>query len=119
MSVSMTIELKGLRFHAWHGWHEEESKTGNDFEVDASLTYVPAGITTAIEQTLNYVQVYEIIKSRMEQRQLLLETLVEQIASDFETAFPALVKTVISLKKLTAPIPNFSGTVGVSYTKEL
>lgn len=114
----MTIELKGLRFNAFHGWHEEESKTGNEFEVEASLSYVPAGPTMILEQTVNYVQVYEIVKARMEQRQLLLETLVEHIASDFQTAFPTLQRLEITIQKLTAPIPNFTGTVGVSYRKE-
>ena len=114
----MTITLTGLRFFSYHGWHEEESKTGHEFEVDLQLFITVSEAIHSIDQTLNYVRAYELLKAAMDQPQKLLETLVQRIALRMQKEFPTILKVVISIKKLTPPIPNFTGSVGVTYTKE-
>jgi dihydroneopterin aldolase len=118
MQETMTIELTGLRFFAYHGWHEEESKTGNQFEVAIQIFTAVSQPIHSIDQTVNYVRAYELVKTEMEQPQKLLETLVQRIAVRIGEEFAAVQKLVISIKKLTAPIPHFTGSVGVTYTKE-
>jgi dihydroneopterin aldolase len=118
MQESMTIELTGLRFFACHGWHEEESKTGNEFEVNLQIFTAVSGAIESIDQTVNYVKAYELLKAEMNAPRKLLETLAQQIALRIKEEFPTIQKIVISLKKLTAPIPNFIGNVGVVFTKE-
>ena len=44
MPGSITIELKGLRFFAYHGLYAEEQKTGNEFEIDLFVTHQPSKI---------------------------------------------------------------------------
>jgi dihydroneopterin aldolase len=35
----ITIELKQLRFLAYHGLYAEERKTGNEFEINLSVSF--------------------------------------------------------------------------------
>lgn len=118
MKGLITISLKGLRFFAYHGYHEEESIVGNSFEVEVAITYKAESIISSIHQTINYVQVYEQVKAVMSQPQKLLETVAMLLAENLHKEFRSIQKVVISITKLTAPISNFTGSVGVSYTKE-
>lgn len=115
----MTITLSRLRFHAYHGLYPEELKTGNEFEVDLSAAYhAPAEIITAIEDTVNYVSLYEIIKKAMQIPRHLLETLAKEIAEQIHELYPQITSITISIQKLHPPVENFTGHVGVQYRKD-
>lgn len=118
MDAAMTIELKGLRFYGYHGLHEEEGKAGNAFEVEVKMTQAVTGPIHSIDQTANYVQAYGIIKEEMEMPRPLLETLAQAIGDRLHEAFPSSSQLTVSIQKLSAPLPNFIGSVGVTYTKE-
>ena len=118
MAGRFTIELKNLRFFAEHGMYQEELKVGNDFEVDVSMVCKsPKKMITSIDQTVNYVEVYRIIQEEFSQRKFLLETCAMVISDKIELQFPDLEMITISIRKLNPPITNFSGFVGISYTK--
>jgi dihydroneopterin aldolase len=118
MAGHFTIELKSLRFFAEHGMYEEEKKVGNEFEVDMSIgCRSPKKIITSIEQTINYAEVYRILQEEFSQRKFLLETCAMQIADKLDQQFPEVENVMISIWKLNPPITNFSGSVGITYTK--
>ncbi len=117
MAGIISIELHQLRFFAAHGVYEEEAKLENEFEVDLKIgCTAPDDIVTKLDETINYVSVYAIVKEEMNQRKLLLETCVMHIAKRLKQAFPQMQSISISIKKLTPPIPGFIGSVGVTYT---
>jgi 7,8-dihydroneopterin aldolase/epimerase/oxygenase len=119
MSSIMNIELKGLRFFATHGWHEEEAFTGNEFEVAITASFIPTdAVITAIDQTISYVDIYTIAKEVFAVREKLLETVAMKMAEKIHNSFPQVKKVQISITKLSAPITSFIGSVGISYTKE-
>jgi 7,8-dihydroneopterin aldolase/epimerase/oxygenase len=119
MKSVMTIELKALRFHAFHGLFPEEKKTGNEFEVNLSVDYTPAEkVITQIDNTVNYAQLHELIKSAMQQPRDLLETVAMEIVENMYTTFPQIKKAAIEIMKLHPPIAQFIGSVGVKYEKE-
>ncbi len=119
MAALMTIELRDLQFHAYHGLYPEERKTGNDFRVALEVDYQPAeAVITKINDTLNYASLYMIVESAMRKPVDLLETLVMQIADSIHTDFPQATRIKISLYKLHPPIEGFSGEVGVVYEKK-
>ena len=119
MAGWMTIELKGLRFFAEHGMYEEEKKVGNEFEVDVSVVYkAPKKTIVSIEETVNYVEIYRIIEDEFRDQKLLLETCAMKICERVQQVFPELKNINISIKKINPPITNFTGYVGVSYSKE-
>jgi 7,8-dihydroneopterin aldolase/epimerase/oxygenase len=115
----LTIELKHLHFFAFHGLYSEEKKTGNEFEVNLEVSYLPSsGTITDISDTVNYVQLYDLLKAEMQKPRHLLETFVMEVTEQIHDSFSQIKKVEISITKLHAPIAKFTGTVGVSYSKE-
>jgi dihydroneopterin aldolase len=114
----LTIHLHHLKFFAYHGLYEDEKKTGNNFEMDVDvIADVPQAITK-LEHTVDYAVVYQIIEQRMKQPTALLETLVHDLAEKIHQHDQRIKSVSITIKKLSAPIKNFNGVVGVSYKKE-
>lgn len=119
MAGWMTVELKGLRFFAEHGMYAEERKVGNEFEVDVSVDYkAPKKTITSIEETVNYVEIYRIVEEEFKERKLLLETCAMNICDKVQQVFAGIKHVSISIKKVNPPITNFTGYVGITYTKE-
>lgn len=118
MAGQFTIELKGLRFFAEHGLYPEEQRTGNEFEVDVTLTYqAPEKPVVSIEETVNYAEVYRIVKNVFLEPRQLLETCALQIANQLQGQFSQIEQLTVSIRKLHPPIVGFTGMVGVSYTE--
>lgn len=119
MQSRMTISLHDLEFQAFHGLYPEERLTGNQFKVDLKATYLPPDDTiVSIEQTVNYVNLFSIIKNRMDTPVDLLESLAMQITEDIHNRFPAIIKISISIRKVNPPVLQFTGSVGVCFEKE-
>jgi 7,8-dihydroneopterin aldolase/epimerase/oxygenase len=118
MNGVMTVEVTGMRVFAGHGLHNEEELTGNEFELSAFISYQTSEPVNSITQTIDYVKVCEIMKEEMKERKQLLETIAQQIAVRIKSTFENLVRVTVSVKKLTPPIANFTGAVGVTYTSD-
>ena len=119
MPGEITIELKKLRFFAYHGLYAEERKTGNEFEVNLTVSYTPvSGTITHLDDTVNYTMLYELLKAEMQKPRDLLETFVMEVAEHIHSSFPQIKKVEIFITKLHPPIAKFIGTVGVKYCKE-
>ncbi len=112
----MTIYLKHLRFHAFHGIFAEEKVLGGEFEVNLSVSYQPAKtLLTDLNQTINYGGLYNLIKKEMEIPSPILETFVIKVANDILAQFSLAEEVEISITKMRPPVINFEGSVGVSY----
>jgi 7,8-dihydroneopterin aldolase/epimerase/oxygenase len=79
--IQTAILLEGMRFHARHGVHAEEARTGHWFRVDVRVELPEGryGIADRLAHTLDYEQVYRICAEVMGQRADLLETLAGRI----------------------------------------
>ncbi len=117
MTGLISVELKGLHFYAYHGLYAEEKKSGNEFQIDLSVSYAPAsGTITGISDTVNYAKLYALLKSEMAKPRHLLETFVMELAEIIHASYPRVKKIEISISKLHVPIAKFIGTAGVKYT---
>src|ERR1700749_2485016 len=106
----LKIELSKLKFHGFHGVHEEETKTGGDFEVNMVVYFKPEHIPVRhLDETIDYTQLYEVVKTRMQKPTKLLETLVTEIAQQILNTFSRVEEVAISIQKLNPPIPFFHG----------
>lgn len=107
------VELVNMEFFAHHGCFEEERIIGNKFlvnfwaETDLS---VPAR-TDDIRDTLNYQEVYNIIRREMEQPSRLLENVAARILEGVRKKFPYVKEAQVSIDKLNPPL---GGKVGAS-----
>jgi len=119
MDGIMIIELKGLRFHAFHGLFPEEKKTGNDFEVNLLVSFVPnSTMIRSLDSTVDYTRLFEILKAEMQKPRALLETLAMEIAELIHSLFPEIKRIDISIRKDQPPILNFTGNIGVRHQME-
>jgi dihydroneopterin aldolase len=118
MSAYFTIQLNNLHFFAEHGMYEEERAVGNEFEMNISLQIkAPKEKIKSLEDTINYAEVYRMVKEIFSRRKPLLETLAMEIAEELKQQFSQTREINISIKKLNPPITGFSGSVGITYTK--
>lgn len=113
------IQLHQLKFHAFHGIHEEEKILGNDYEVDVSVAFhEPELVITSIHHTINYAEIYNIIRSRMSEPTPLLETVLMEMGNEIHGKFPETRSINISIQKMHPPIQGIEGSAVVSYHKE-
>src|SRR5690606_26127296 len=111
----MTISLKRLRFFAHHGLYEGERKTGNEFEVNMSVSFdTRTTIITRVQETIDYVTLARIVKEKMSSPQDLLETIAMRIAEKVHHDFPHVKRIEVSIDKLNPPIEQFTGQTGVT-----
>lgn len=119
MNELISIELKELRFTANHGLYPEEQKTGNEFEVNLTVSFIPlSGTITGLNDSIDYTQLYELVKREMKHPRHLLETLAMEISESIHFTFPQIKKVEVSVKKLHVPIVNFRGQIAVISIKE-
>lgn len=111
----ITIRLNKLQFYSYHGVHEEEKILGNNYEVHVELSFSSNEIITELQQTINYVLLYEIIKQRMAVSTALLETLAQDLAEQVHDADKRIRSITVSVNKKNPPIPGMEGSVAVIY----
>lgn len=104
------IELKEMRFYAHHGVGEQETKVGNQFVVNILLTtpLEQAIQTDELIHTINYAEVFELVKHEMNIPSKLLEHAAGRILYRLRKAFPQLTAAQVKLAKLNPP---FGGDV--------
>jgi dihydroneopterin aldolase len=102
-----TLTLKGLRFRAYHGYYDEERQEGNDFEVDLTFSadLRKAGDNDNLEDTIDYQEAAEIVKSVMDGPSLkLIEALTKRIGDQLFEVFPEAQKLEVAVRKLHPPL---------------
>ena len=113
-----TIELKDVQIQAFHGLYPGESKIGNSYQINLAVSFQEGNVTfDKLDDTINYVELYEIVRQRMQNPTHLLEKLCNEIIDDISRKYPMISEVTISLYKLHAPIENFEGRVGVTLEK--
>jgi dihydroneopterin aldolase len=108
-----------LTFFGLHGLYEAEKKVGNNFKVDVLIDFTPAvSVVDHLDQTIDYVKVYEMVKSIMVIPTPLLETLVCKIADSVLKEHAIADKVTVSITKEKLPVPYFEGDTTVSIEKK-
>jgi 7,8-dihydroneopterin aldolase/epimerase/oxygenase len=115
----VTVELQNIRLHAYHGVYEGEKKTGSPYDVSIKVIYEEVDSRfDNLENTINYVAVFGIIKERMKAPLPLLEKVAAGMIEEIKQRWPFAVEIMVSIYKLEPPIENFQGRVGVTINKQ-
>ncbi len=114
--------LEGMEFFGYHGVYPEENVLGNRFTVDLELhtNFKVAMETDRLDGTIDYAQLYSLVKARMDRPVKLLEHLGYGIVQDIRAAYPEVYQIRITLKKQQPAIGglvDFSG-VSLSYPED-
>jgi len=112
-----TIHLHKLIFFAHHGLYQEEKMLGNEFEVSIDIELNHSAAIYTLEDTLNYLTVYNVIKEKMKQPERLLETLAGNIIDAVYLLDKRIHSIKITLFKINVPVKNFQGKIGITYQK--
>ena len=100
------ITVFGMKFYAYHGCLEAESKIGSDYEVDVVLEadFSVAAESDNLEETVDYVSVNKIVTEEMAIRSKLLEHVALRIIQRLTQCHPEIVSMEVSVSKLNPPI---------------
>lgn len=71
---STKLTLKNMIFYGYHGVYAEERKLGQQYAVDVEIVsdLINAGLTDDLKLTVNYADVYNLVRQVMEQEQFNL-----------------------------------------------
>lgn len=115
----IVIELRDVQLYAYHGIFEGEEKTGSPYIVNLSVSYDDKDATfDDINDTINYAELYSIIKNRMAIPTGLVEKVCDSIVRHIKHQYSFVKEIELSIYKLRAPIENFQGTVGVRMNRK-
>ena len=100
------IELEEMRFWAYHGCLESEKEKGNLFLVDFSgeMDMRAAAESDRLGDTVNYGEIYEIVKAEMEVPSELLEHVAGRIVKAIAARFPEFVRFSVRVSKRRPPV---------------
>ncbi len=111
------IALQNLEFFSNHGLYPKENLIGNTFIVDIVIMLDKEAIFNEdIQATVNYEQVFNIIKNRMMISSKLLETIVKDIYDEVMNLNSHIVEVEVQIRKKTVPIDGMQGSAVVSYS---
>jgi dihydroneopterin aldolase len=115
----VVIELNQVKLHAFHGVYEGEKLTGSAYEINVRVAYEEGDSTfDDLKNTINYVEILEIVKQRMRIPSGLLEKVASDIISRIRDQYPFTREISFSIYKLDAPVENFQGKIGVTLHKK-
>ena len=115
----ITVQLHEVKINAAHGIYAGEESLGNPYIINLDISYDEgASDMDIIGNTIDYVDLYEIVKSNMLVPTGLLEKLCEGIITQLRHQYPFIREVTLSIHKLQAPIRNFHGKVGVCMNKK-
>lgn len=99
------VALEGLEFYAYHGFYEEEQKIGNRYSVDIEVTTIfdKAAQQDDLSGTVDYSQLYEVVKNKMAIPTKLLEKIGQDIVNEIFDQFPLVSEVKVSVSKHNPP----------------
>lgn len=101
-----TIKLQNIRTFSYHGCLVEESKIGSDYRVDLEIKadLRKSMETDELADTVDYVQLNNIVVEEMAIRSKLLEHVAQRIVKRIFSELPEVSRIVLSVSKLNPPI---------------
>lgn len=114
--MTSLIELIGMEFHAFHGCLSEERLKGARYLVDFSCEYDTRRATKSdnLKDTLDYSEIYNIVKKEMDIPSNLLEHVAGRIAAAIRKAHPEIPTFVIKISKENPPVGGKTAWASVS-----
>jgi dihydroneopterin aldolase len=101
-----TIQLEGMEFFAFHGCFKEEQVIGTKFIVDLSVEVETAAAEQSdrLQDTADYVGLYQCVRQEMEQKSHLLEHVARRIVDAVCEAFPTIRVIDLKIAKINPPM---------------
>jgi len=113
------VSLEGLEFHAYHGVYAHERSSGNKFEIDVVVEteFNDSAFQDDLAGTINYEDVYAVVKAEMEKPSKLLERVGHSIAEKILSTFPDALSVQLNISKFNPPIGGVCKKASVMISK--
>jgi dihydroneopterin aldolase len=100
------ISIEGMEFFAYHGCFKEEQIIGTKFKIDL---FLDTDTSTAeqsddLNDTVNYLAVYNVVKTEMAIKSKLLENVGRRILSRVKEEFPTVKHAILKIRKINPPL---------------
>ncbi len=100
------VRVDNIRLYAYHGCLAEEGLIGSDYrvdvEVDADLQ--KASLSDDLKDTVDYVTLFQIVKTEMAIRSKLLEHVGKRILDRIFEELPSVLEGSVQISKINPPI---------------
>ena len=102
-----TIRLEKLIFFGFHGINQDEIQKGQNFQLNLILTYKRSNNLDAIDNTIDYIELYQLIQNSFEEKRFnLLESLINKVLNDIKIAYKSVVYIKLNIRKPSIQIEN-------------
>lgn len=100
------IELKEIKLYAYHGVDKQERTVGNNYKIRVKVKYniEKAGKSDSINDTLNYADLFDVIKCEMGIASNLLEHVAVRIVEAIKRNFKEVEGGELEIEKVKPPI---------------
>ena len=115
------VFLQGVRFYAFHGVMAQERKVGGEFLVDLCVGYpIEAAMQSdEVADTLNYAELYQLVKAEMDVPSKLLEHVAGRIVRKIQEQFPKVSSISLKITKKNPPMGADCDGAGVDLRFEV
>ena len=105
-----------MEFFAYHGCYREEQVVGTKFIVDL---YIEADLSKSeksdnLSDTINYQDIYFLVKKEMETNSFLLEHIGRRILNSVKEHFPEILKVKINVSKMNPQLGGKNKNVSIT-----
>ena len=114
------IEINDIRIYAYHGCLEEERIIGSDYRVDLTVwgDLDTSAVTDDLQDTIDYVALYAIVRKEMAVPSKLLEHVCSRIIEKIFKEINLVEQASVSVAKLNPPIGGDTASVVVNLHKK-
>ena len=114
-NITSEILIESMEFFAYHGFYPEENRIGCKYTVDLRLTLPldEPGTTDNLAHTVNYEEVYILVRKEMEIESKLIEHVAQRIMSALWSKYPQLQHIDLNLYKYNPPLGGQVHRVGI------
>lgn len=104
------LELENMEFYAFHGHYPEEQAIGGKYTVDLiiEMNTGSAEKTDDLNDTIDYSEIYRIVKKEMEIPSKLLERLARRIMDSVKKSIDIADKITVKVSKIN---PSVGGKI--------
>lgn len=115
MEIESYIYLDEVRFYAFHGVMPQETQVGGEFLVSLRVGYpIQAAMETDdVADTLNYDELFQLVKQQMDIPSKLLEHVAGRIVKAIHEQFPQVSSIHLRITKENPPMGADSKGAGV------
>ena len=100
----LTIALEQASFYAYHGLYPEETIIGNTFILDVAVQLPDTHEVEELSDTVNYQGIFEVAQTVMAIPKPLLEEVVYAITTQLKQRYPAILHSIVTLRKMNPPM---------------